>query len=62
MSRAKSDNDLRHNKAGDMISEINTLLDYHSTNFESLATSISMLIENVNMQMESEVADLVDRR
>jgi len=31
-------------------------------NFEAIAIVNSMLIENVNMQMESEVADLLDRR
>ena len=32
------------------------------TNFEAVAIVNSMLIENLNMQMESEIADLLDRR
>ena len=31
-------------------------------NFEAVAIVNSMLIENINMQLESEVADLLDRR
>ena len=31
-------------------------------NFEAVAIVNSMLIENINMQMEAEVADLLDRR
>ena len=31
-------------------------------NFEAIAIVNSMLIENVNMQMEAEIADLLDRR
>jgi hypothetical protein len=34
----------------------------HALNFEALAIVNSMLIENINMQMEGEVADLLDRR
>ena len=31
-------------------------------NFEAVAIVNSMLIENLNMQMESEIADMLDRR
>ena len=34
----------------------------HAVNFEALAIVNSMLIENINMQMEAEIADLLDRR
>lgn len=34
----------------------------HDANFESIATVTTMLIENINMQMESELSDLVDRK
>ena len=37
-------------------------LDEFAVNFEAIAIVNSMLIENVNMQMESEIADLLDRR
>ena len=33
-----------------------------AVNFEAIAIVNSMLIENVNMQMEAEIADLLDRR
>ena len=34
----------------------------HGLHFETMATVSSMLIENMNMQMEAEMADLIDRR
>ncbi len=34
----------------------------HGMHFETMASVITMLIENINMQMESEVCDLVDRK
>ena len=37
-------------------------LQEHAVNFEALAIVNSMLIENINMQMEAEIADLLDRR
>ena len=37
-------------------------LSEHAVNFEALAIVNSMLIENINMQMEAEMADLLDRR
>lgn len=37
-------------------------LEEFAVNFEAIAIVNSMLIENVNMQMESEIADLLDRR
>lgn len=49
MARAKSDNDARHNRASDSILEIVTTLTDHSTKFDSIAASMSMLIENINM-------------
>ena len=37
-------------------------LEEFAVNFEAVAIVNSMLIENLNMQMESEIADLLDRR
>lgn len=34
----------------------------HSQHFESIGTVTTMLIENLNMQMEAESSDLLDRR
>ena len=37
------------------------LLD-HATNFDSIGTVTTMLVECVNMQLEAELADLLDRK
>lgn len=37
------------------------MLQDHATHFDSLGTVTTMLIENMNMQLESELADLLDR-
>ena len=37
-------------------------LEEFAVNFEALAIVNSMMIENINMQMESEIADMLDRR
>lgn len=37
-------------------------LEEHGVNFEAIAIVNSMLIENLNMQLEGESADLIDRR
>ena len=37
-------------------------LEEFAVNFEAIAIVNSMLIENINMQMEGEIADLLDRR
>lgn len=61
-ARDKSDNDMIFEKHGTDLFSHKALLDDHSTHFEAMASVITMLIENINMQMESEVADLVDRK
>lgn len=38
------------------------MLNDHGTNFESIGTVTTMLIENINMQMEAEISDLLDRK
>jgi hypothetical protein len=37
------------------------MLQDHATHFESLGTVTTMLVEGVNMQLEAELADLLDR-
>ena len=37
-------------------------LNSHIVNFTAIGTVVTMLIENLNMQVESETADLLDRK
>lgn len=37
-------------------------IDSFKSNFESISAVVSMLIENVNMQLEAESRDLTDRK
>jgi hypothetical protein len=61
-SKHKSDYDVRLGKTDRAVSSINTCQDQFGLNFEVIAKSLVMLIENVNMQMESEIVDLMDRQ
>lgn len=61
-ARDKSDYDIKFQAQVDNIKEHDEKLREHALNFEALAIVNSMLIENINMQMEGEVADLLDRR
>jgi hypothetical protein len=49
MTRQKSDYDLWHAKAHDAIKNIQATLQDNKTQFEALASSVAMLIENLNM-------------
>ena len=61
-ARDKSDYDLAFKNQVDEIKSHGLKLDEFAVNFEAIAIVNSMLIENLNMQMESEIADLLDRR
>jgi len=61
-ARDKSDIDMKFYKQVDEIKSHTEKLSEHAVNFEALAIVNSMLIENINMQMEAEIADLLDRR
>lgn len=61
-ARDKSDIDMKLDKQLDDIARHGTKLKEYAMNFEALAIVNSMLIENINMQMEAEMADLLDRR
>lgn len=61
-ARDKSDYDLKLQQQVDKIREHTEKLEEHALNFEALAIVNSMLIENISMQMEGEIADLLDRR
>ena len=61
-ARDKSDYDVAFSKQIDDIRRHEEKLAVNDINFEAIAIVNSMLIENINMQMESEVADLLDRR
>jgi hypothetical protein len=60
--RDKADNDIRHGKNEDRIHNLDQKLSETQESSSALAVVTSMLIENVNMQMEAEMADLLDRR
>lgn len=61
-ARDKSDYDTAFKKQVDDINYHGEKLAEFQVNFEALAIVNSMIIENINMQMESEMADLLDRR
>ena len=61
-ARDKSDMDVRQ-KGMDKTIEINaTDIRTHQSYFSTFAQSISLITENLNMQMEAEYADLFDRK
>ena len=61
-SRDKSDNENQHKEAIEKLKTHTSTLFTHSDYLQSLAVITSHLIENLNMQMEAETADLLDRR
>lgn len=61
-ARDKSDYDRVFRTQVDNIKAHDLKLEEFAVNFEALAIVNSMLIENLNMQMESEIADMLDRR
>jgi septal ring factor EnvC (AmiA/AmiB activator) len=60
--RDKSDFDTATQKIRDLTTTLGGKLNKHGEYFSALAGITSTLIENVNMQMEAETADLLDRR
>ena len=62
LSRDRSDNDKRANQHLEVMNRISEQLSVHSGYMHTLAVVESTLIENVNMQMEAETADMIDRR
>ena len=61
-ARDKSDNDVVFTKHFNSIHDARVDINKHENYFETLAQSISMIAENINMQMEAEYADLMDRK
>jgi hypothetical protein len=57
-ARDKADNDKRHSANEKELRLHLGRLDDHETNFESIASVTTMLIENINMQMEAEICDM----
>ena len=60
-ARDKTDFDLKIKNQYERLDNHGKKLKEHGVNFEAIAIVNSMLIENVNMQMEGEIADLLDR-
>ena len=61
-ARDKSDQDIKFAAQVEDIKNHSAKLEEFAVNFEAIAIVNSMLIENINMQMEGEIADLLDRR
>jgi hypothetical protein len=61
-ARDHADNDLRHKRNEEAIQKNFATLDAHSLHFDSIGTVTTMLVENLSMQMESEICDLMDRK
>ena len=61
-ARDRSDYDLIMQKIQEEIDSIVNKLDVNQTYFETFASSISLLTENINMQMESDMSDYNDRK
>ena len=61
IARGQSDNEVKLQKLHQSLIEHQKIIDDQSSNFEQIASSIAMLIENINMQLEAEAADLIDR-
>jgi hypothetical protein len=61
-ARDKADFDIQIKAQVDEIASHSAKLDEHAVNFEAIAIVNSMLIENINMQLEGEISDLMDRR
>ena len=60
-ARDRSDYDQILNKQDEKLEEQKAEINRHSTYFEIFGNSISLLTENINMQMEAEFADIKDR-
>lgn len=61
-ARDATNNDLRHKKNEEDIQKQQEMLGEHAQHFESIASVTTMLLENINLQMEAECADLLDRK
>ena len=61
-ARDKADLDITLKTQADQVKYHAEKLEGFAVNFEALAIVNSMMIENINMQMESEIADMLDRR
>jgi hypothetical protein len=61
-ARDKSDSDVHFEEQGDKIFKNASEIMRHNDYFNILAQAISILTENLNMQMEAEHSDLLDRK
>ena len=61
IARGQSDNEVKLQKLQQSLIDHQHIIDDQSNNFEQVASSIAMLIENINMQLEAEAAEIIDR-
>lgn len=62
MARDRADNELKFCNTKDTMADHTTHLAKVDVHLNTLAIMSSNLIENINMQMEAETSDLIDRR
>ena len=62
IARNRSDFDRKYDDLCSTMSALNEEQIQHNEYFNTLSTLCAYLIENINMQMESETADLLDKR
>jgi len=62
MARDRADNELKFCNTKETMAAHTTHLAKVDIHLNTLAVMLSALIENVNMQMEAETSDLIDRR
>ena len=62
LARDRSDYDRKFSQHWDFMSKLDVNVARDQEYIETLSIIISTLLENVNMQMEAETADMIDRR
>jgi hypothetical protein len=62
IARNKTDTDIQHKKTNVNSVQHQELLETHDNFFTVFAHINAAIIENINIQMEAETADMLDRR
>ena len=62
ITRLRTDTEVLCRASDGLIRDANDKLNTHDKFFKHIAQMVALLLENVNMQMEAETSDLLDRR
>jgi len=62
LARNKSDTDAKHKECRNQRVDSSGHLNSHDKHLRCIAEIVTVLIENLNIQMETETADMLDRR